>query len=125
MKVTRWPALAFFIVIMIAAFVLEDDEGISSIEQVFERNQAFLVGDRQDLSSTWYCVSGTVGGSGIADHEILLGNPSNKVANASITVIPVLSPNQLSTENDEPNVSSELKILQLPNVTTKVIIPER
>ena len=61
MKVTRWPALAFFIVIMIAAFVLEDDEGISSIEQVFERNQAFLVGDRQDLSSTWYCVSGTVG----------------------------------------------------------------
>ena len=125
MKVTRWPALAFFIVIMIAAFVLEDDEGISSIEQVFERNQAFLVGDRQDLSSTWYCVSGTVGGSGIADHEILLGNPSNKVANASITVIPVLSPNQLSTENDEPNVSSELKILQLPNVTTDVIIPER
>ena len=52
MKVTRWPALAFFIVIMIAAFVLEDYEGISSIEQVFERNQAFLVGDRQDLSST-------------------------------------------------------------------------
>ena len=32
MKVTRWPALAFFIVIIIAAFVLEDDEGISSIE---------------------------------------------------------------------------------------------
>ena len=125
MKVTRWPALAFFIVIIIAAFVLEDDEGISSIEQVFERNQAFLVGDRQDLSSTWYCVSGTVGGSGIADHEILLGNPSNKIANASITVIPVLSPNQLSTDNDEPNVRSELKILQLPSVTKDVVIPER
>ena len=33
--------------------------------------------DIKNLSSTWYCVAGSVGGAGLANHEILIGNPSD------------------------------------------------
>ncbi|MEG3585855.1 MAG: DUF5719 family protein [Actinomycetota bacterium] len=125
MKVTRWPAFFLFTALVIVALITEDGRDNSYVEKVFERNQALLVGEEKDLSSTWYCVSGTVGGSGIADHQILLGNPSNSPAHASITVIPVLSPKQSDSESGGMERGEKPETLQLQSIISEITIPER
>ena len=125
MKVTRWPAFFLFAALIISALITEEGGDAALVEKGFERNQALLVGEETDLSSIWYCVSGTVGGSGIANHEILLGNPSNSLAHASITVIPVLSPIRSNSENGGTERGGNPETLQLKSVTSEIVIPER
>ncbi len=125
MKVTRWPALTIFATLIVAALLLWETDDKGPQTQIFERNEALLVGTEKDLSSTWYCVAGTVGGSEIANHEILLGNPSNISSEVSITVVPVLAPRQANLEGEEIEDKGLPKILQLPSATTEIWIPER
>ena len=125
MKVTRWPAFFLFAALIISALITEEAGDVTPVEKGFERNQALLVGEETDLSSTWYCVSGTVGGSGIANHEILLGNPSNSLGQASITVISVLSPKQSNSGDGATERGGSPETLQLESVTSEIVIPER
>ena len=91
MKVTRWPAILIFTLLIIALLVIQpDNESPSS--SVLQKNQPSLVGDIKNLSSTWYCVAGSVGGAGLANHEILIGNPSNAESTVRISVVSVLAP---------------------------------
>ena len=40
------------------------------------------------LSSTWYCAGGTAGAGGLADHVLLIANPTDRPRTATITVLP-------------------------------------
>ena len=77
MKITRWPAIAVFSLLIIGFLIIQPDDESSPVVKSLQRNQPSLVGDVNNLSSTWYCAAGTVGGSGIANHALLLGTPSN------------------------------------------------
>ena len=93
MKVTRWPAIFIFTLLISASFIIQpDNEGASN--SVLQKNQPSLVGDVKNLSSTWYCVAGSVGGAGLANHEVLIGNPSNARSSVLISIVSVLAPNQ-------------------------------
>ncbi len=78
MKVTRWPAILIFALLISASLIIQPDDKVGS-NSALQRNQASLVGDIKNLSSTWYCVAGSVGGAGLANHEVLIGNPSTAV----------------------------------------------
>ena len=75
-------------------------------------NQPSLVGDIKNLSSTWYCVAGSVGGAGLANHEILIGNPSDAESTVRISVVSVLAPNQQDPNGDSGTTLFD--VLQLP-----------
>lgn len=122
MKVTRWPAISLFILFLVAALVIQPDSEPSSVS-VLQRNQSSLVGDFSNLASTWYCVAGSVGGAGLADHEVLLGNPSASDSSVSISVIAVLAPSQQSPDS---SVGSDLlQIYQLPTIQKEFLIPAK
>lgn len=122
MKVTRWPAISLFILFLVAALVIQPDSKPSSVS-VLQRNQSSLVGDFSNLASTWYCAAGSVGGAGLADHEVLLGNPSATDSSVSISVIAVLAPSQ---QGSDSSVGSDLlQIYQLPTIQKEFLIPAR
>ena len=63
MKVTRWPAILIFTLLIVASLIIQPDNEIPSNSEL-QKNQPSLVGDIKNLSSTWYCVAGSVGGAG-------------------------------------------------------------
>ena len=123
MKVTRWPALAVFSLLIIGFLIIQPDDESSPVVKSLQRNQPSLVGDVDNLSSTWYCAAGTVGGSGIANHELLLGNSSNLDSSAVISVVSVLAPTK--QEPEESSSNDELDIYQLPTIDKEFFIPAR
>lgn len=42
----------------------------------------------KNLTSTWYCAGGTATDDGLADHVLLLANPTDEARQATITVLP-------------------------------------
>ena len=123
MKITRWPAIAVFSLLIIGFLIIQPDDESSPVVKSLQRNQPSLVGDVDNLSSTWYCAAGTVGGSGIANHELLLGNPSNLDSSAVISVVSVLAPTK--QEPEESSSNDELDIYQLPTIDKEFFIPAR
>ena len=122
MKVTRWPAILIFALLIVASLIIQPDNEIPSNSEL-QKNQPSLVGDIKNLSSTWYCVAGSVGGAGLANHEILIGNPSDAESTVRISVVSVLAPNQ-----EDPNGDSGttlLDVLQLPLVQKEFPISPR
>ena len=79
MKVTRWPAILILALLISASLIIQPDNEVAS-SSVLQKNQPSLVGDIKNLSSTWYCVAGSVGGAGLANHEVLIGNPSDALS---------------------------------------------
>lgn len=122
MKVTRWPAILIFALLISASLIIQPDDKVGS-NSALQRNQASLVGDIKNLSSTWYCVAGSVGGAGLANHEVLIGNPSNAESSVLISVVSVLAPNQQDLNDDSG--STLLEILQLPEVQEEFSVPPR
>jgi hypothetical protein len=41
-----------------------------------------------DLSSTWFCAGGTANAEGVADHVVLIANPTDRPRRATLTVLP-------------------------------------
>ena len=64
-----------------------------------------------------------MGGSGIANHELLLGNSSNLDSSAVISVVSVLAPTK--QEPEESSSNDELDIYQLPRIDKEFFIPAR
>tara|TARA_Y100000768_G_scaffold388711_1_gene386364 strand:+ start:3151 stop:4695 length:1545 start_codon:yes stop_codon:yes gene_type:complete len=122
MKVTRWPAIFIFTLLISASLIIQPDNEVAS-NSVLQKNQPSLVGDAKNLSSTWYCVAGSVGGAGLANHEVLIGNPSNVESSVLISVVSVLAPNQQDL-NGEPE-GTLLDVLQLPIVQKELPVPPR
>ena len=122
MKVTRWPAIFIFTLLISALLIIQPDNEVAS-NSVLQKNQPSLVGDAKNLSSTWYCVAGSVGGAGLANHEVLIGNPSNVESSVLISVVSVLAPNQQDL-NGEPE-GTLLDVLQLPIVQKELPVPPR
>ena len=100
-----------FILLIVASLVIQPDNEIPS-SSALQENQPSLVGDIKNLSSTWYCVAGSVGGAGLANHEILIGNPSDEESSVLISVVSVLAPSQQDSNGDSG--TSLLDVLQLP-----------
>ena len=122
MKVTRWPAILIFALLIVASLVIQpDNESPSS--SVLQKHQPSLVGDIKNLSSTWYCVAGSVGGAGLANHEILIGNPSDAESSVLISVVSVLAPSQQDPNGDSG--TTLLDVLQLPLVQKEFPISPR
>ncbi|MGB1490347.1 MAG: DUF5719 family protein, partial [Acidimicrobiales bacterium] len=122
MKVTRWPAILIFTLLISASLTIQPDNEIPSNSEL-QKNQPSLVGDIKNLSSTWYCVAGSVGGAGLANHEILIGNPSDVESTVRISVVSVLAPNQQDPNGDSG--TTLLDVLQLPLVQKEFPISPR
>ena len=122
MKVTRWPAILILALLISASLIIQPDNEVAS-SSVLQKNQPSLVGDIKNLSSTWYCVAGSVGGAGLANHEVLIGNPSDAKSSVLISVVSVLAPNQQDLNGESEG--SLLEVLQLPVVQKEVPVPPR
>ena len=122
MKVTRWPAILILALLVSASLIIQPDNEVAS-SSVLQKNQPSLVGDIKNLSSTWYCVAGSVGGAGLANHEVLIGNPSDAKSSVLISVVSVLAPNQQDLNGESEG--SLLEVLQLPVVQKEVPVPPR
>ena len=121
MKVTRWPAILILALLISASLIIQPDNEVAS-SSVLQKNQPSLVGDIKNLSSTWYCVAGSVGGAGLANHEVLIGNPSDAKSSVLISVVSVLAPNQQDLNGESEG--SLLEVLQLPVVQKEVPVPK-
>jgi Family of unknown function (DUF5719) len=85
----------------IAAMAAADrssDEPVDAAE--IEGRVASTVGDDSSLSSAWYCGGGTIIPEGFADHELILGNASNRDGNAQLHVFPVNAPTRIDLDVD-------------------------
>ena len=78
-----------------------------------------------DLVSIWYCISGTVGGAGVADHEVILGNKSDKIAEVALTVTPVLAPQRSSSGDDQDRKKVAPEVVQIERIQTSIEVPPR
>ncbi|MDG1844881.1 MAG: DUF5719 family protein [Acidimicrobiales bacterium] len=125
MRVTRWPALITFLALIIGASLIEGPSDPPTSEILLERPISSVAGSGSDLASIWYCVSGTVGGAGIANHEIILGNKSNNAANIALTITPVLAPRKsvTTTTSEEKGISPEA--IPIKTVLTSIVVPPR
>jgi hypothetical protein len=65
------------------------------------------------LSSTWYCAAGTAADGGLADHTVVVANPTDAAVTATVTVFP-------GTLDGDPNAAA---IAQQPAVPTQVEVP--
>ena len=68
-------------------------------------------------------MAGSVGGAGLANHEVLIGNPSDAKSSVLISVVSVLAPNQQDLNGESEG--SLLEVLQLPVVQKEVPVPPR
>ena len=122
MKVTRWPAIFVFTLLISASLIIQPNNEVAS-NTVLQKNQPSLVGDLKNLSSTWYCVAGSVGGAGLANHEVLIGNPSDIKSSVLISIVSVLAPNQQDLNGESEGTL--LDVLQLPVVQKEFPVPPR
>lgn len=72
------------------------------------------------LSSTWYCAAGTASAGGLADHVLLIANPSDRVRTATITVLPgsVAAP---PSATDEPAAGETTTTTAAVDTTTTTL----
>jgi hypothetical protein len=125
MKVTRWPALIIFLALIIGANLIGGPSNPPTNEILLERPISSVAGSGSDLASIWYCISGTVGGVGIANHEIILGNKSNNVANVALTITAVLAPRKSVTTTTSEDKSISPEAIQIETVLTSIEVPPR
>ena len=125
MKVTRWPALIVFIALIFGGFFANSTRGANEEAASLERVITSAVGSESDLVSIWYCVSGTVGGAGIADHQVILGNKSDNNADVVITVVPVLAPLINAPRDGEERKKVAPETIQIETDKTSVEVPPR
>ncbi len=125
MKVTRWPALIVFVALIFGGTISKVSE--DSVEESVSLGRVIssAVGSESDLVSIWYCVSGTVGGAGIADHQIILGNKSDIVAEVALTVTPVLAPQRSSSGDDRDKKNVAPEVIQIETIQASVEVPPR
>ncbi len=118
--------MAVFLALFLGVAFTKGSVHPTSEDIILGRTISSVVGVDSDLVSIWYCISGTVGGAGVADHEIILGNKSDKVAEVALTVTPVLAPQRSSTEdNDGKEKVAPPEVVQIETVLTRVEVPPR
>ena len=122
MKVTRWPAILIFALLLSASLIIQPDDEVAS-DAVLQKNQPSLIGDIKNLSSTWYCVAGSVGDTSLANHELLLGNPSNTESSVLISVVSVLASGQQNLTDGSGDTVQD--IYQLPVIQEEFPLPPR
>ncbi|MBG02150.1 MAG: hypothetical protein CL470_07765 [Acidimicrobiaceae bacterium] len=121
MKVTRWPALIVFAALFFGAVIIDGSTDPEPTEEILQRSISSVVGEDSDLVSIWFCISGTVGGADIADHQIILGNKSINVAEVALTITPVLAPQLSASDSDENRLTPE--IVQIETVLASIEVP--
>ena len=120
MKVTRWPALLVFTALIFGGIISSTSQDLVEEPAGIGRVISSAVGLESDLVSIWYCISGTVGGAGIADHEVILGNTSGKIAEVAQTVTPVLSPQKNFSGNDQDRKKAAPEVIQIERIQTTI-----
>ena len=125
MKVTRWPALIVIVALFFGAILTKGSTNAAEEKVNLGRTVSSVVGSDSDLVSIWYCVSGTVGGAGVADHQIILGNKSDNVAEVALTVTPVLAPQRSSSESSVKKEKIVPEVIQIETVLTSVEVLPR
>lgn len=88
----RWPALVL-LGAAIAGLVVADQQFTVDTER--DRIPLVLASEATDvesLSSTWYCPAGTLGEESIADHWVVVANPTAARISATLTIFPVTLP---------------------------------
>lgn len=80
------------------------------------------------LSSTWYCAGGSATENGVADHVLLIANPTDAPVTATVSVIPgafappaTIPGDQSSSTTSAPPASTTTTV---PTTTTTVAAPE-
>ena len=125
MKVTRGPALLVFAVLIFGGIISSTSQDLEQEAAGIGRVISSAVGLESDLVSIWYCISGTVGGAGIADHEVILGNKSDKIAEVALTVTPVLAPQRNSSGDGQDRKKAAPEVIQIERIQTSIEIPPR
>ena len=123
MKVTRWPALVVFTALIFGGVISNTSESPLEESGNLGRVISSALGSESDLVSIWYCISGTVGGAGIADHQVIIGNKSAKTAEVALTVTPVLAPQRSSAGDDQDIKSAAPEVVQIETIRTSIEIP--
>lgn len=71
------------------------------------------------LSSTWYCAGGSATEGGVADHVLLIANPTDAVTTATVTVVP----GGFAPQATIPGDASASTTTTAPPATTTTIAP--
>ncbi len=90
-RVIRWPAILLLAGAVVAMALVSGDPPEQS-STADARPLVPTAGLPDALSSTWYCAAGTIVAEGPADHEVIVGNPTDRPAQVEITIFPVLAP---------------------------------
>ena len=111
----RWPALLLIPGLIVAALVFDqrgDTERArragatapGSVAEGSELAEAMPVAAPADaLSSVWYCAGGTASKGGIADHVVVISNPTARRVTGSVTAIPSVGRSVTKAETLAPH----------------------
>ncbi|MFV2039428.1 MAG: DUF5719 family protein, partial [Acidimicrobiales bacterium] len=131
-RVVRWPAAALLAALVAVMLVVDsgsDGGEVSGLE--IERAVVPTAGSAESLSSTWYCAAGTIVEGGPADHELIIGNPSSRVAVVDLTVFSVLAPTPIEVNLEtDAEIGAELALtppeaVDLGSVTDTLTVDPR
>ena len=96
----RWPAFILIPGLLLAVLVFDQRDDterarrarpprLGSIDGGTDLALLMPVGAPADaLSSTWYCAGGTASEDGIADHAVVISNPTDRQASGTVTAVP-------------------------------------
>ena len=111
-RVVRWPAILVLAgAVVVMAVVNGDAVGSDQPAELVDRPVVPVALESSSLSSTWYCAGGTIVEGGLADHELVLANPTDTIASVQLTVFAVLAPAPIviDVENAE-EIAEELVV---------------
>ncbi|MGH9118692.1 MAG: DUF5719 family protein [Acidimicrobiales bacterium] len=117
-RVARLPALLAVPLVLAGVFAVErfgPDDGaagddVASSQSAAQRSLMPVASPPGSLSSTWFCAAGTGTGDGIADHTVVIANPTADPVTATVTVF-------AGTIDTDPNAAH---VAQQPPVARSV-----
>lgn len=130
MRSSRLTALILLVGALVAGLVL--DAADESTPTPSPTNPPVVAGvampaatPESTLSSTWYCAGGTASAGGLADHVLLIANPTDRPRTATITVLPgsVAAPPSATDEPAEGETTTTTAAVEATTTTIAEMPP--
>jgi hypothetical protein len=112
-RVVRWPAILLLAAAIALMAIVERDATPAQVDpsSALERPLVPTAGRSESLSSTWYCAAGTIVEDGLADHTLVIANPSGRTARVELTSYPVLAPEVITVDLEADELDTDIGLV--------------